>query len=63
MSQQKILLDSTANFDQDFAIFHVETIRKVYRVSIYILLSQNAFANNKKGNTTTLELTALPIHL
>ena len=47
----KILLD-----------FHVETIRKVYCVSIYILLSQKPFANSEKGNKTSPELTA-PIHL
>ena len=42
--------------------FHVETIRKVYRVSIYVLLSRKTIENNKKGNTTAPELTTLPIH-
>ena len=63
ITTEKFLLDSMAKFDQDFACVHVKTITKLYLVSIYILLSQKPFANNKNGNTIDPELTAFPIHL
>ena len=45
LSQKKVLLDSMANSDQDFACFSCGTVKNVYSVSIYILLSQKPYAN------------------